>query len=582
MKCRWLHKGCAVPLRLAVLILILASVLARAQVVVVNMTPASSSGETNNDAEPNLAVNPANASRIAATAFTPCPNSMIPDAPIYISTDGGHTWQLNCIVPGGNNTYGTGDITIRFAGTSGVLYAGDLRGDSYLRMNILRTNDFTGLTPMTVLVDRTSEDQPYMQATTVLGGVGAGNDRAYVGNNHFGSSQTATVDLSLDAATALPPAGFSPHVIETRSTCGQDGPPVRPAIHSNGIVYAAFFHWTACSGSPYTADVVVARDDNWGSGGTPFRALFDLPSPPGDGGVGKRVATGRSIPWAADFGSQITLSSQISIAVDPNNYQTVWVAWADGTSASNYTIHVRRSIDGGANWSADLKMVVPATNPALAISTIGTVGFLYQRLVNPGTCSGGGACWETHLERTTDGTTWMDVFLANVSAAPHTGVHRDLGDYVHLMAVGTDFYGVFSGDNTPDMGNFPNGVTFQRNFNPATKKLRNLTNTADVPTSIDPFFFKVTITLSDLCDEVVQFHNQGKMGTGAFHSLQQSCRQASRQPRNVCTHLRNFIQHILNSAHAAPNSANHIDSTAAQILLTKARALCAANSCKCP
>jgi hypothetical protein len=40
---------------------------------VVNMIPNLSSGETNQDSEPNLAVNPINTQEMAATAFTPSP-----------------------------------------------------------------------------------------------------------------------------------------------------------------------------------------------------------------------------------------------------------------------------------------------------------------------------------------------------------------------------------------------------------------------------------------------------------------------------------------------------------------------------
>jgi hypothetical protein len=461
-----------------------------AQVLVVNMTPSTQSNEVGNDGEPNLAVNPANPNQIAATAFTPCPTAGS-NAPIYVSTDGGSTWTLNCNVPGGNSVFGTGDITIRFADSSGVLYAGDLRGDSFLEMNILRTSDFTALTPMTVLEDRFSEDQPYIQAAMVPSGPGAGNDRVYVGNNNLSVNQSATVDLSLNAATAPPPAGFGPNTVEKRTTCGQDGPPTRPAIHSSGTIYAAFYHWTAC-GATITSDVVVVRDDNWGSGGTPFNALLDVP---GDGLPGRRVAIGVPLRWAADFGSQITLSSQISIAVDPNSSQTVWLAWADGASptASNYTLHVRRSIDGGQTWTGDLRAVVPATNPALAVNNNGKVGFLYQKFVNPGTCAGGGSCWETHLETTGDGVTWTDLVLANVSAAPHTAFHRDIGDYLHLMAIGKDFYGVFSADNTPNPANFPNQVAYLRFAYFSTHQLfADASHTIPVATSIDPFFFHVT------------------------------------------------------------------------------------------
>ena len=50
---------------------------------VVNMIPNNSSGETNQDSEPNLAVNPANAQEIAGTAFTPSPNLGSPNSPIF-------------------------------------------------------------------------------------------------------------------------------------------------------------------------------------------------------------------------------------------------------------------------------------------------------------------------------------------------------------------------------------------------------------------------------------------------------------------------------------------------------------------
>ena len=66
---------------------------------VVNLIPKALSGETNQDSEPNLAVNPNNPQQMVATAFTPNPSGG-PLAPIFISSDGGQTWALNLIVPG--------------------------------------------------------------------------------------------------------------------------------------------------------------------------------------------------------------------------------------------------------------------------------------------------------------------------------------------------------------------------------------------------------------------------------------------------------------------------------------------------
>jgi len=225
-------------------------------VTVVNMIPFAQSAETWQDSEPNLAVNPANAQQIAGSAFTINPTGATTSAPIYVSTNGGSTWTMNNIVPSGNGW--TGDITLRFGGTSNVLYTGILLGGAGLTLNILRTTNFAAATPMTLLRSRGSVDQPYVQAITF-----SGADRVYVGNNDFGAAggRTATVDRTLSGTVASP--AFSSLRIETRATCSQDAPPIRPAIHADGTAYAIFYRWRAptCS-SPYTTDVVVVRDDN--------------------------------------------------------------------------------------------------------------------------------------------------------------------------------------------------------------------------------------------------------------------------------------------------------------------------------
>jgi hypothetical protein len=50
-------------------------------VLVVNMVPKSLSGETNQDSEPHLTVNPTNPLQIVGTAFTPAPAAG-PNAPL--------------------------------------------------------------------------------------------------------------------------------------------------------------------------------------------------------------------------------------------------------------------------------------------------------------------------------------------------------------------------------------------------------------------------------------------------------------------------------------------------------------------
>lgn len=455
-------------------------------ITVVNVIPSSLSGETAQDSEPNLTINPADPNQIAISAFTPDPLGGS-NAPIFISTNGGVGWTLNSIVPSqaGSGT-GTGDITPRFAGRSNNFYAGILRVPGFLRLNVLRTNNFASPTAMAILEDRNDVDQPYTKAVTVLGGEDAGRERLYIGMNDFNApnGRTATIEHSLDAGVAAPT--LTPVRIERRNTgsAGQDGPQIRPVTHPDGTVYAVFYGWRSFVGSTVTADVTVVRDDNWGLGANPYSALVD----PGDGLAGIRVVTSVTFTWNGSMGQE-RLGGDLSIAVDPNNSSIVYIAYCDVQSGS-YTLHIRRSLNRGVTWSPDLKMISNTKNPALAINSKGAVGLAYQRV----TGSGSSQKWETHFELTTNGfASSTDSVLASVPAnTPVPTFLPYIGDYMDMTAMGKDFYGVFSANNTPNLTNFPNGVTFLRNHNFTTNQLLANDNTTTVAVSIDPFFFKVT------------------------------------------------------------------------------------------
>lgn len=459
-------------------------------VLVVNMIPKSLSGEEHQDSEPTIAVNPANPRQIAASAFTPDPAEG-PRAPIYVSIDGGNTWTLNSIVPSTvADGSATADITVAFGTTSNTLYAGIIRypfpGDR-TRLNILRTKNFQASALMTVLVDRIGRgvDQPYVQAATVTSGPAKGKDRIYVGDNDFNGTggKTATIDQSLDAARTKPT--FSSVRIESRTTSGQDGPSVRPAIHPDGTVYATFHAWRTFNDTTGagTADIVVVRADAGGAAPAPFTSLVD----PGDGKAGMRVVKAAKFNFNGFLGLQRT-GGDVSIAVDPRNSDVVYIAYNDDQGAL-YVLHVLRSTDRGQTWSPELRHVNNALNPALAINSAGKVGLLYQQL----TGSGAAQQWLTRFETTTTGTAWAPLTLAQTPAStPPKQFDPYLGDYDHLMAVGRDFYGIFSASNTPHKANFPHGVVYQRNANFNTNTLLNVDNVTPVHASIDPFFFKVT------------------------------------------------------------------------------------------
>ncbi|HEY5090610.1 MAG TPA: hypothetical protein VIK30_11615, partial [Polyangia bacterium] len=482
------------------------------QFTVVNVIPQSHSNETNSDSEPSIGVNPANPNQILISTFTP-PDAGQTNGPLFVSQDGGGSWNLSFVVPGG----GPLDQTYAFGGISGEFYGGDISGTSSppatVILNALSTpNPFTPGT-MAILESPTPTDQPFLVATTVRFGPDAGRDRFYIGYNdqRVGTTtgQTAAIDFCLDATAGAPVIG-TVH-LDTRATAdwsgylgvpvwNQDGPQVRTAVHADGTIYATFnglrtLHDNGDGTANTTSDIVVVRDDDWASGASPFTALVD----PNDHLAGYRVQTGVSLHWSPGAGTlgQERAFGTFSIATHPGDSNIVYLVWA-GLESGKQTIHVQRSLDRGASWSGDLLPGIPnATNAALAISTAGRIGLIYQQL----TGAAPNDRWETHFKDSGNGTTWTDSIVCSTPAETPPGGLPYLGDYLELMACGKTFYGTFCANNTPDPANFPatpagtsnpNGAIFGRNVGAtAPWSLLGTDGTTVVPISIDPFFLKV-------------------------------------------------------------------------------------------
>src|SRR2546430_2638360 len=139
---------------------------------------------------------------------------------------------------------------------------------------------------MTLQSSRADIDQPFVRTAAV-----ASADRVYVGLNDFDApdGRTATVDVSLDGG-----ATYRSRRIETRTTLGQNGPSIRPAVARDHTVYVAYFGWRSQTGSDVTSDVVVVRDDSGATGSAPFKHLVD----PSDHLPGRLVASSVTIPWS--------------------------------------------------------------------------------------------------------------------------------------------------------------------------------------------------------------------------------------------------------------------------------------------
>jgi hypothetical protein len=466
------------------------------QVTVVDIMPESLSGETDNDTEPNIAVNPAHPLQIAVSAFTREPMLRADRAPIFVSTDGGNKWSLRSIVPSPEITC---DVTLRFGSASDVLYVAALRNDmptwGEQELIICKSPNYADARGMDLISQgRKKIDQPYIAATTV-----AYEDHVFVGNSDFNYSNNpanpnaqAVIEESLNAAHTSP----TPLPIDYRPMTGPgDWSEVRPAIAADGkVVYAGFNRVTSLSieqcpwGSDIgtmTSDVVVVRDDNGGASTKPFSSLVD---PKGTPGI---VVAGRKLAGTECLGRD-RLGDDLALAVHPQNPNKVYLVWGDLVNGA-VSLHVKYSTDSGKTWLDGKRNIPNAKNPGLAVNSDGTVGFLYQQMVNK---PDGHMWWMTQFEQTTDDfkNTSQPLTLAQFPIEPP--LYQSccdkifLGDYLHLMAVDKDFYGIFSSNNNPDRSHFPSRVKFQRCESGDHKKLLDLRG-KEVSPSIDPFFFKV-------------------------------------------------------------------------------------------
>jgi FG-GAP-like repeat len=443
---------------------------------IVDIIPNSDSGETSQNSEPSLGVDPLDPNQMVAGVFGA-------GTPYFKTTTGGTIWS-------DYGSLNTEDKTIAWKQDGSAVLTATLVG---LPGNKAEINTYSGTTanssfgsPINTFNPGRDLDQPWMRT-------GASN-HVYVGYNDLSASstgKTASVLVSTNGGSSytnvtLDRVGAAPAV-------GQDAPAIRLAVNGS-TVYSVFTRWNSivesdANGERFGSQVVVVRSDNGGADG--FTAL-------GAGGNGVQVATPTSY-FSSNSNTPLTLgqertSADTAIAVDPNNSQHVLIAYGNAPGANGsgqLQLTVTESTNGGATWTTKFttSSSVRSGLPALAIAQNGTIGLLYDSY-DPSTNK-----MSQHLLTTAnDFVSTTDITLGTESnATPVSQFHPYIGDFFDMTSVGNTFYGIFSASNADDGTNaqFTN-VTFQRNFigTPGTSSFR-LTNQSGNPiaTSIDPFFF---------------------------------------------------------------------------------------------
>ena len=517
---------------LAPLLLVLLAAPIGAQITVVNMMPAKWPGETTQNSEPSLAINGTIPNFVVTSAFASqfhfCRYAT--NAPIFVSVDNGNNWQLVCVLPTASTRWPQ-DMTVGISSDAKALFAttldfyrtdaGEYRMNARLfgwstdvgRIDALKVGPDIGLSysvpPRTTLYARGHTDQPFVRtapsATTVDHGM------VMVAENR-------TADGSADDACGRSVVLFSgnPWTSSPILDClGDERPttlstqviPASRAATALGVAYVIMYR-PVLDGS--ANDVVVYK-----RGSTRFDALKDLPAS-GSGGasttvadcdrhdglVGKRVITCATyadvstMDGDADFGQERRIMMDLGIAVHPTEPTKLVIAWAERspTTPTHTALHFANSQDGGSTWTTSPWVVDHATNPTLAIASDGALGVLYQELKT----EEGVDKWRTQIAISTNSlaTTPTIRLLASVVATdPHRSDNPYLGDYMHLEAVGRNFYGVFAASNNRKTGVFPNlcpisVCSSQRPYNADGMPVDNANNA--VPVSIDPYFFRVT------------------------------------------------------------------------------------------
>jgi hypothetical protein len=521
-------------------------------VKLVDMIPASLSGEQEGQQEGTLAVDPtdpqlmaagftqfdaASSARTAGDQATAgsCQNSV----PLLATTDGGLNWRVHCgslsvingivdnksldlmlVSPGNRRVYAV-DLQDRGL-VAGVFDLGLVYGDNPFLVDesrrLLTVQSQHRQAPPQGAVGRANVlDQP----TLAYGpGANATHVVSVGGADHDGAIHNRLFELQL-------PNNLRQTQLDADNESGIQGAP--SAIHPSGRRYALTLTRAA---QPQPDEVNVPSCPQQG-----------LPRPIGwvhhlavrlhrdDTGAGGAAHPAVTVAANIDrlktncpaLGSH-RLGSLPAVAVDRAdrgaNGDSVFVGYDAGSTVNAFSLRLAYSVDGGQTFHDLVQPIPAAINPAIAVNGRSEVAVLYQRF------DSGPNQWltEVRLFHRVDGqngaaATYQPLAAVNQtrggqlllsSAAGPAQVVREqpyLGDYQQIVSIGNSFYGVFSANNDPT-GTFPcradQACTFryqrQTGLNGAVQALGQVGNQlfdgrgqplANGGYSIDPFFFQI-------------------------------------------------------------------------------------------
>jgi hypothetical protein len=379
------------------------------------------------------------------------------NAPLWFSSDGGRTWtkQFTIPPPPGLASACPCDQTIDYSRT------GSLFG-TFLSLSTAGTLEVvTGDSPdpttasawqwrgdpvqLTNNAHPGDADQPWL--TLAPDPAAPPIDDAHVAYDDFGAGPRAQVassrgveppDFTIDTSPGLElPIAANPGL-----RLGAD--------RRRGTLYALFQRSGGFPDLPRTVSYVLNRSTDggrtWSLNGSSEGVVLDT--------VKSNQAPGYK------FGTVNALLGGIDhVAVDPRNGD-VYVVYGSDTAATGVgdQLLIRRlQSDRSGGLSIGPPYVVSnassAALPSVAVTDDGTVGVLYDTF--DGFSSDGYPVFSAHLARSRNGgKKFKDVLLEQFSSPQRDdgdpfSRQRVLGDYQQLKALGSTFYGVFSGNRAP-------------------------------------------------------------------------------------------------------------------------------------